>query len=442
MTDWTRVPAHAIAGAVRRGEVTAVAVVEAHLGRVAEVNPILHAVVDLAADEALAAAGAADRALQDGRRVGPLHGVPFTVKDWIEVAGRRCTAGMLEYIDHKPVRDATVVRRMRDAGAIFLGKTNPMTGNPVFGITENPYRLGHSPAGSSSGEAAIIAACGSPLGLGSDSGGSIRQPAHVCGIAGLKPTAGRVPLTGHLPFICALSDPRTTIGPLARTVADLALALPVISGPDWRDASVVPMPLFDPSDVRIPGLRVACYTTHPGGAHPDADMVRAVEVAAAALDSAGAEVRWVVPPRVEETYELTRAYWRRPESESGLEWVAPANVYASDLGPLSAEDSARLLFEWDRFRRAFIAFMADFDVILTPAANRAAVPHGEPDGGIPFTLTYSLTGYPAVVVRAGATPDGLPCGVQLVGRPWREDVALAAARIVEDATGGWVPPDL
>lgn len=441
MTDWTSLPAHALAEAIRRGDVSSVGVVEAHLQRIREVNPRLNAVVDLAEDEARDAGAEADRLLEQGRLCGPLHGVPFTVKDWIEVAGHRCTGGMVEHLEYVPSADATVVARMRAAGAIFLGKTNPMSGNEVYGITENPYRLGTSPAGSSSGEAAIIAAHGSPLGLGSDSGGSIRQPAHACGIAGLKPTSGRVPLTGHMPFICALSDPRTVIGPMARTVADLELALGVIAGPDWRDPSVAPVPLGPSVDVTLAGLRVAWYTAHPGGADPGPDMVRGVNRAAVALAEAGARVQGALPPRVEETYAITRAYWRRPESQSAEEWM-PAEVFASELGPLDADESARLLFEWDRFRRAFIAFMEDFDVVLTPAANCPAVPHGEPDGGIPFTLTYSLTGYPAVVVRSDTTADGLPVGVQLVARPWREDVALAAAAVVERSCGGWLPPRL
>jgi amidase len=208
--------------------VTAQTVVEAHLSRIAAVNPQLNAVVQLAAEQALAQAHAADAHLARGQLHGPLHGVPFTVKDWIETAGLICTGGDENYRQYVPAQDATVVARLRQAGAILLGKTNVMVTNPVYGRTNNPYNLAYSPSGSSSGEAAIIAASGSPLGVGSDSGGSIRTPAHACGIAGLKPTTGRVPLTGHFPRISVMNDPRTVIGPLARTVADLALALEVM----------------------------------------------------------------------------------------------------------------------------------------------------------------------------------------------------------------------
>lgn len=156
----------------------------------------------------------------------------FTVKDWIDTAELPCTGGDPRFQDRRPEVDAPVVARMRAAGAILLGKTNVMIDNPVYGCTNNPYNLAYSPAGSSSGEAAILAAGGSPVGLGSDSGGSIRQPAHNCGIAGLKPTTGRIPLTGHFPFISAMNDPRTTIGLMARFVEDLALTLPILEGVD------------------------------------------------------------------------------------------------------------------------------------------------------------------------------------------------------------------
>jgi len=189
-----------IAEHIRTGEVTALAVVEAHLTRIAQVNPQLNAIVQLTAEAALAEAQAADADLARGHLRGPLHGVPFTVKDWIETAGVICAAVDENRRDYVPTQDATTVARLRQAGGILLGKTNVRVSNPVYGRTNNPYNLDYSPSGSSSGEAAIIAAGGSPLGLGSDSGGSIRTPAHACGIAGLKPTTGRIPLTGHFPL--------------------------------------------------------------------------------------------------------------------------------------------------------------------------------------------------------------------------------------------------
>lgn len=430
MNDLTFLSATHLAALIRRRTVSAEEVMRAHLARIDAVNPHLNAVVQAAPAQALARARAADAAAVRGEWWGPLHGVPFTVKDWIETNDLVCTAGYAPRIGYVPPVDATVVARMRRAGAILLGKTNAVSGNEVYGLTNNPYNLAHSPAGSSSGEAAIIAAGGSPIGLGSDSGGSIRQPAHNCGIAGLKPTTGRVPLTGHYPRINVMNDPRTVIGPLARTVEDLALILPIIQGVDWQDASVAPVPLAEWRLVRLAALRVAFYTDYQDIA-PPAEVVRTVHAAAQALTDAGVSVAERTPPLVEHTYQITRDYWSRPEPESWEVWDA------GETTTLSSLEVEQHLFLWDRFRRALIAFMADFDVILTPAAQAPARPHDADPGHIAYTLTYSLVGYPAVVVRCGAAPDGMPIGVQVVARPWRDDVALAVAAYLEQACGGW-----
>jgi len=433
MDELIYVSATALAQAIRAGKVSSEEVVEAHLRRIEAVNPHLNAVVQLAAGSARAQAREADAALTRGEVRGPLHGVPFTAKDWLETEGIVCAGGFKERADFVPKQDATVVARMRAAGAILLGKTNALlmdpssgstAGNPVYGPTNNPYDLARTPGYSSGGEAAIIAAGGSPLGLGSDSGGSIRMPAHCCGIAGLRPTTGRVPNTGHFPRIGALSDPRTQIGPMARFVEDLALALPIISGVDWRDSSVIPMPLGDPSTVDIEGLRAAFYT-NDGIACPTPETVETAREAARALAEAGL-VEEARPRRIEEAYDLSLKYWRRRQM-TGAE----------------VDDS---LFEWDRFRRAMLSFMEGHDVILCPVCERPAPPHAATGDratrDISYTLTFSLTGWPCIAVRAGASPEGLPIGVQVVARPWREDVALAVARLIEAALGGWRPSPL
>lgn len=424
-----------LARRIRDRELASEEIVRAHLQRIETINPRLNALVQLAAEQALAEARAADRALAQGQDLGPLHGVPFTVKDWIDTAGLPCTGGDLAFRNRIPAQDATVVARLRQVGAILLGKTNVLVENPVYGRTNNPYNLAYSTTGSSSGEAALIAAGGSPLGLGSDSGGSIRQPAHACGICGLKPTTGRLPLTGHFPFISAMNDPRTTIGPMARFVEDLALALPILSGMDWQDASVIPMPLADWRAVATRTLRVAYYTRH-AEADPTPETVETCRRAAHVLAGLGLQVEEALPPRIEETSFITRQYWQRPESASAQEWLADGEVR------LSSEEVEQHLFTWDRFRRALISFMARYDLILTPVAERPATPHGADAGWIPYTLPYSLTGWPCVVVRAGAAPDGLPIGVQIVARPWRDDVALAVAQEIERALGGWRAPTL
>lgn len=424
-----------LARRIRDCELSSEEVVRAHLRRIEIVNPRLNAVVQLAGEQALEDARAADAALAHGQPIGVLHGVPFTVKDWIDAVGLPCTGGDLAFRTRMPAEDATVVARMRQAGAILLGKTNVLVENPVYGRTNNPYNLAYSTTGSSSGEAALIAAGGSPLGLGSDSGGSIRQPAHACGIAGLKPTTGRIPLTGHFPFIGPMNDPRTTIGPMARFVEDLALALPILSGMDWKDASVIPMPLADWRAVDVGTLRVAYYTHH-SEAEPTPETAETCRQAARVLAGLGARIEEALPLRIAETSHLTRQYWQRPESASPDEWVADGTARLSSL------EVEQHLFEWDRFRRALIGFMAQYDVILTPAAERPATPHGAESGWIPYTLSYSLTGWPCVVVRAGTAPEGLPIGVQIVARPWRDDVALAVAHVIEHSLGGWQPPTL
>jgi len=204
------------------------------------------------------------------------------VKDRIETAGVICAAGSLERKGYVPHHDATVVVRVRAAAGIMLAKTIDGHDNAVYGHANNPYDLTRTPGGSSSGEAALIATGGSPIGLGSDSGGSIRYPAHCCGIAGLKPTNGRVPLSGHFPRINALSDQRTQIGPMARYIEDVALILPIISGPDHRDPSVIPMPLGDWEAVSLKNLRIATFTEFTG-ASATTETVNAVHSVARAL---------------------------------------------------------------------------------------------------------------------------------------------------------------
>ncbi len=256
-------PAHELAALIRAGDVSSTEVVQAHLDRINEVNTTLNAIVQLTAEKALEEAAQADKQRSDGAELGPLHGVPFTVKDNIPVAGVIMTNGTLGLKDFIPDEDATVVRRLKQAGGIVLGKTNlPEIGmagesdNLVYGRTNNPYDLTCSPGGSSGGESAIIAAGGSPLGIGTDIGGSIRYPAHCCGIAGIKPTMGRIPW--HAPY--GFTDELRQSGPMARTVADLILSLPLMSGAHWRDPSAPPVPLGNPDDIDLGSLRIAVYT--------------------------------------------------------------------------------------------------------------------------------------------------------------------------------------
>jgi amidase len=405
---------------VRERELTAVEVVEAHLARIDAVNGELNAVVQVDGERALAAAAAPND--------GPLCGVPFTVKDNLEAAGIVMAIGAPERADVIPANDATVVARLRAAGAILIGKTNcpPYGGgietdNPVYGRTSNPYDLSRTCGGSSGGEAAAVAAGLSTCGAGTDSGASVRLPAHFCGVAAIKPTAGRIPVTGVIDDegpIGALSDVRTQVGPLARSVADVALLLRLLAGPDGRDAGVPPVALHDPREVR--GLRVAAFGAYDY-AEADADTAAVLGVGAAALREAGAVVSEAGPPRG--GHDLTIEVWRSYADETGL---------------------YRLLRRWDAFRTEMLAFGERFDLLLSPVFAGPAPVHGTLSGAetvdpTSFTTPHSLTGWPAATVRCGTSSDGLPIGLQLVAKPWREDVALAAAAVLEAALGGWRP---
>lgn len=411
---------------IRDRQVTAVEVMEAHLARITERNEVINAVVAVA-DDALDQAAARDRALAEGRSLGPFHGVPFTAKDIIETANLPTTLGMADLADNRPVEDATIVRRMREAGGILIGKTNCPPGggggdtvNELHGRTFNPYDLGRSPAGSSGGEAAAIASGMSPCGLGSDSGGSLRMPAHFCGIVTLKPTAGRIPVTGVLDEdggFGPMSDPRTQAGPMARSVGDLSAMLAVLAGPDGRDGGAMPVPLGDPKRVELRGLRVTLQIVN-GQFSPEPDVELAVREAARALTEAGALVTEGAPPPG--GHELTERIW---------------DSYG---GTVSASELYRILRAWDRYRSAMLGFLETTDLILGPVAPHPAV---APDAPISwrYTTPHSLTGWPCAVVRAGSS-GALPVGVQVVAGPWQDHVALAASAQIERALGGWQPP--
>src|SRR2546428_93045 len=445
-----------IAQAIREKRVSATEMVEAHLQRIATVNPTLNAVVQVVGPRARMEAMAADQGLARGELRGPLHGVPMTIKDSLDTAGVISSGGTKGRATLVPGQDAKVVARLRAAGRILLGKTNTPeltlsgeTDNLVYGRTNNPYDLARTPGGSSGGAGAIIATGGSPLDIGSDTGGSIRLPAHFCGIAGIKPTSGRVPRTGHIvPFGMGAVDALTQLGPLARYVADLSLILPIIAGIDWRDPAIVPMPLGDPKAISIQGLRVAMHTDN-GIMAPTPETAAAVRAAAAALAEAGARVEEDRPALLERTAELAnnlsggdgRAWVRRLLQHAGTVEMHPLLRQRFDEAKaVEVAEFTAMLEEVDRFRSGMLTFMEQYDVILCPTCAYPAPPHGllmtdAMRKGTSYTGTYNLTGWPGAVVRGGTSPEGLPLGVQVVARPWREDVALAVAQHLETELG-------
>jgi amidase len=462
MKDIISQSACALASAIRNKELSSEEVVTAHLRRIEEVNPAINAVVLLASEQARHAAREADACLARGEIKGPLHGVPITIKDEFETANLITSFGTQGRANFTPAHNETAVQRLLDAGAILLGKTNLPefsfafeTDNLVFGRTNNPYDLSRSPGASSGGEGAIIAACGSPMGLGSDGGGSIRLPAHFCGIAGIKPTTGRIPKTGHFPPAGGIANTLWQAGPFSRHVEDLSLALSVLCGDDGLDPSTVPVALRNPEEIDLQSLRIAFFTDN--GIHPPTrETAAAVQQCARALAELTLVVEEARPQGLERCLELMFGIFGA-DGGAGLESLI-AEVGTKEIHPYlqsmlallrpyerSAADYNKVLYRLDDFRRDMLAFMRNFDLIISPACAHPAQPHGreittEMISAYTYTMIYNLAGWPCAVVRAGTSPEGLPIGLQIAARPWREDIVLAVAAAVENITGGWQPP--
>jgi amidase len=462
--------ASTLAKAIRTGALTSEEVVAAHIERIRTVNPTLNAVVQLSPETALTQARHADAALARGECSGPLHGVPITVKDNLATAGIVSTAGIPAFGTYVPSRDATVVARLRAAGAIVMGKTNMPelglaheTDNILYGRTNNPYDVARTVGGSTGGEASIIAAGGSPLGVGNDMACSLRLPAHFCGVATLKPTAGRVPSTGTFPPIdrglAAFTGRVLATGPIARWVEDLCLALPLLAGADGCDPSTVPLALGNMQQVELKHLRVAFYTEN-GVSSPTVETVTLVRAVANLLADSGMAVTEARPPGIAHLEQTAGLFFGLLGGGSTLNQAChrlnptqrhPLIQHLLE-GPLTTYTAptvaayCRLWTQWDRLRGMMLAFMEPYDALLCPVTVFPAPPHGftfETESWLQhfsYTCLENLTGWPSVVVRAGSSPDGLPLGIQIVAHPWREEVALAVAQHIETACGGYQPP--
>ena len=436
-------------------------VLEAFLERIERLNPQLNAIVTLAPD-AMEKAKEAAAALARGDALGPLHGVPVTIKDTIEAAGIRTTSGSLLRAEFVPQRDAPSVARLKAAGAIILGKTNTAemamdytADNPVFGRANNPYNPLMTTGGSSGGEAAAIAACMSPGGIGSDLAGSIRIPAHFCGIVGLKPTVGRVPGELQFPPSTGPYSLGATIGPMARSVKDLQLMFNVLAGIDSA---------AETRRASLRGSRVAFYTDD--GVAPVTEETRqAVETAASALSNAGLSVEETRPPGIERGHDLWLKLFSRAsvvqlrnlyagrEGEGG-EFVRWRLATADPVPQPSLDDYISSWLERDRLRAALVEWMEHTPLIVAPVGATPAYEHGTHKltvgertlstfRAFSYSQTFNVFDLPVVVVPAGRSHEGLPLGVQIIGGPFAEDTVLAAAAIIEEALGGWqMPPPL
>ncbi len=444
-----------LANAIRAKQVSSEEVVRAFLQRIEQVNPKLNAVVQLRGDAAIAEARAADKMVRAKKAYGPLHGVPFTVKDSYDTAGVISTAGLKGRVSFVPDTDATAVARLRAAGAILIGKTNTPeltlafeTNNLVYGRTNNPYNLERTSGGSSGGAAAILAASGSPFDLGSDTGGSIRLPSHYCGVAGLKPTQGRVPRTGHIISFDGPHQSLTHVGPIARYVEDLSLLFPILLGPDGIDPAIIPMPFGDPNKVDLKKLRTAFFIDN-GDVPATAETRAVVKEAAKKIADTGSIVSEARPEPIAEAYNFYVSIlwadggaWARRLLEKTGTHEALLEARLSQFKPIPISDYTALLERWDLFKSQMLRFWQHYDVLICPVNAHPAIPHGTTYQGrnlaaYGYTMAFNLTGWPSTVVRCGTSPEGLPIGIQVVAPPWREDVSLAVAQHLQRELKGW-----
>lgn len=471
MQELTTLSAKSLSILLKNKSLSCVELMQAHLDRIAKVNPLLNAIVEpLAPEKALEQARMADAALQQNKPLGLLHGIPITIKQGRKVTGFPCNDGTKSPMNFIATEDATVVARLKTAGAIVIGVTNIPdfsmsyeTHNALYGCTHNPYDVNRSPGGSSGGEAAIIAAGGSVLGIGADSGGSIRQPAHNCGIVGLKPTRGLIPYTGKFPEDgLGIFSYIETQGPMARYVEDIIAVLPLLAGPDGSDPNVYPIPVQDPKQVKLNELRIVYYSEN-GVASPTADIQKTMTEVAKALTPTVASIKESYPAISKETYssfeELffyggDRGQWLVDRMQTmHVKNVAPPFQAILDRAAqteFSVSELRRRLLQLDQFKIDMMHFMKNIDVIICPVATTPASLYNEkpvktnspsPALDLAYDLTYNLpfniTGWPAVVVRCGTSQEGLPIGVQIIAKSWRDDIALAVAHHVEKIMGGW-----
>ena len=451
---------------LRNGEVSIAELAEAHIAQIERLNPRINAFADFNAGRVREQARALD---SSSAPHGPLHGLPVTVKSSIATAGFKCEIGSLINQGNIPRTDAVLVARLRAAGALILGTTNCPeflmayeTDNLLHGRTNNPWDLERTPGGSSGGESAAIAAGMSAAGLGSDSGGSVRVPAHFTGICSLKPTPGRFPGTGHLPPCVGPFSVLGAIGPMARTMQDVATLFHALGGQDPNDPNTPPVPM---REVTLEELR-----SHSIGFFEDDGLVPVTPETRAAVQSAAGALRdagFRVEPFRPRTLEQLRRLWWKLFVQCGAEFYAPtiegkrgklSPIFSEFLSiaaaapPLSAGELLNAWAELDLLRARTLQELNHFPLLLCPVASVPAWGHGERtwtiDGqtvayldAVRHTQWFNVLAAPAAVVPVGRSPEGLPIGVQIAARPYEDELALGVAQIV-DAAFGYRPPPI
>jgi amidase len=446
---------------IRDGVISPSELLEAHLRQIELRNPSLNAFVFVRAGEARAEARRAEAQIARREPLGMLHGIPVTVKDSFDVAGLPTRAGSRFRPPVPAAHDAAVVSRLREEGAIVLGKTNTPemlasyeTDNFLTGRTNNPWDLERTPGGSSGGEAAAIAACCSPGGIGTDGGGSIRVPAHFCGIAGLKPTPGRIPTSGHFPALGYPGGLWSVAGPMARNATDLRLLFSVLAGYDAKDPFSVPVPLRVPA---VTPLRIGVWEQFYS-VPANSEVRAAVCRAAALLGGPGREVLEFTPRGLERAPNIWAslfAEWTAPLTrkliegrESEAHWTLLEFLPSSSL---SGEEVLLSLAARDRIRAALLRQLDEIPVLLMPVAGISAFHHGERSWRVADheiglfqammpAVIANILGLPAVTVPVGVSAAGLPIGIQLVGRPFEDELLLELAIALEESRGPFPAP--
>ncbi|HZE27398.1 MAG TPA: amidase [Terriglobales bacterium] len=455
---------------IRQRKISPLELLDAHLARIANLNPRLNAFVQVDDARARRDAQALESAAVRGEFRGPLHGVPVSIKSSLEVAGLCCASGTKLRAGRIAAKDAVLVSRLKAAGAIVLGITNTPellmaweTDNLLYGRTNSPWDVARTPGGSSGGEAAAIAAGCSAGGVGSDGGGSIRVPAHFSGICGLKPTPGRIPSTGHYPVSAGPFALLGVVGPMARTVGDLQVLFEVMAGPDDGDPSSAPVPLHKIQRDDLKQIRIG-YFEDDGRTPVTPETREAVRTAAEALERAGLQVVPFRPDGLEQARDL---WWKLFGTAGGMILGPLTKGQESEISPILKEflnwvasepphTGQTLLYTWllrDELRNQILAQMQVFPILLCPAAAIPAFRHGERVWKVEgktvkyldawsYTEWFNLLGNPGAVVPVGQSAEGLPIGVQIVGRPWEEELVLAVATEVERECGGFRKPPL
>ena len=450
---------------LRAGKISIAELAEAHIAQIARLNPELNAFADFNAERVRAEAR---RMEESAEPRGPLYGLPVTIKSSIATAGYLCEIGSLLRRGEIPREDAVVVARLRAAGALILGTTNCPeflmayeTANLLHGRTRNPWDLARTPGGSSGGESAAIAAGLSAAGLGSDSGGSVRVPAHFTGICSLKPTPGRMPGRGHLPPCVGPFSILGAIGPMARTISDVALMFSTLSGQDQLDPVSPPIVFRNPSLNELRGNTIGFFEDD-GLAPVTLETRMAVNAAAAALRDAGFRVEPFRP----HTLERLRQLWLKFFVQCGAMFYAPSirgeehrlsPIFNEFLGlneamaPLTAAELLDAWAELDLLRSKTLNEMSGHPVLLCPVASIPAFRHDERAwivegrtveylGAVRHTQWFNALAAPAAVIPVGRSPEGLPIGVQIVARPFEDETALGIANLVDGAFGYRPPP--